>query len=242
MATEPTNERNQRATVVTMYGAAGGQGTTVAAVVTASHVAQRGQRVLLLDYRGDVAAAVGTATDPDSPTSSDFETPETFERATTPVAWNLFMLSYRHGDFLRQGEPGNVRSALAAARSLYDFIIVDAGSLGSYEATAVYSELSGADERILVCAGSYPSLRRAVHDPMTSAMSGLVVVEESGRPLGAREVADVLQRPVIDVMERAVHVSRANDAGVLITRTPDGLLETLGNYMLDKHAKWEESA
>lgn len=48
--------------------------------------------------------------------------------------------------------------------------------------------------------------------------SGVVVVAEQGRALGVRDVASVVQRPIVATLERSQNIARAVDAGVLRTR------------------------
>ena len=56
-----------------------------------------------------------------------------------------------------------------------------------------------------------------------AAAAGVVLVEEPGRALGTREVADVLGRPVIARIPVRDTIARAVDAGVLPTRIPEPL-------------------
>ena len=55
--------------------------------------------------------------------------------------------------------------------------------------------LAVADANVVVVRGCYLALRRAVRMPPTAGATGAVLVEESGRALGARDVADVLGVP-----------------------------------------------
>ena len=48
-----------------------------------------------------------------------------------------------------------------------------------------------------------------------------MVIEEPGRAIGAKEIADVLGRPVIARVPARDAIARAVDAGVLAHRLPD---------------------
>ncbi len=74
-----------------------------------------------------------------------------------------------------------------------------------------------------VVRGCYLALRRAVHAPGLARSSGVVLVDEAGRSLGAREVADVLDRRVLARVPVRAAIARAVDAGILAPRLPDAL-------------------
>jgi hypothetical protein len=57
----------------------------------------------------------------------------------------------------------------------------------------------------------------------TAGASGAVLVEESGRALGSRDVADVLGIPVLATVAVRSSVARVIDAGVFPVRMPDAL-------------------
>ena len=64
-------------------------------------------------------------------------------------------------------------------------------------APAARALLEVSDATVVVVRGCYLTLRRAVRHPALGRAAGLVVVEEPGRAIGAKEIADVLGRPVI---------------------------------------------
>jgi hypothetical protein len=99
------------------------------------------------------------------------------------------------------------------------------------------------DLSIVVLRPCYLALRRAASDELVRTASGIVVVEEQGRALGMREVADVLGVPVLATVSVRAAIARVVDAGVLVARLPDGLarpvrtlLERLGVPMSRGHA------
>jgi hypothetical protein len=71
--------------------------------------------------------------------------------------------------------------------------------------------------------GCYLALRRAVGSGALAATAGAVLVEEPGRSLSRREIADVLGVPVVARVPFREQVFRAVDAGVLAARLPDSL-------------------
>ena len=80
-----------------------------------------------------------------------------------------------------------------------------------------------ADATVAVVRGCYLTLRRAVRAPALDCTMGTVLVEEPGRSLARREVADVLGVPVLARVPFRDQVFRAVDAGVLPARLPDAL-------------------
>ena len=84
--------------------------------------------------------------------------------------------------------------------------------------------LEVADASLVVVRGCYLTLRRAVRAPRPLARaSGVVLVAEPGRSLGRRDVADVLDRPVLAEVPVRAAIARAVDAGLLPTRLPEVL-------------------
>jgi hypothetical protein len=64
-------------------------------------------------------------------------------------------------------------------------------------------------------------LRRAVQSPLLGRTAGIAFVEEAGRSLGAAELRDVLDLPVLARVPVRANVARAVDAGVIASRLPD---------------------
>ena len=76
---------------------------------------------------------------------------------------------------------------------------------------------------VVVVRGCYLALRRAVRSSLLERAAGVVLLEEAGRSLGAAEVADVLDRPVLARVPVRSAIARAVDAGVLSGRLPESL-------------------
>jgi hypothetical protein len=112
------------------------------------------------------------------------------------------------------------------------YVVADCGRADDSASRALV-EVS--DHSVVVLRPCYLALRRAASDELVRSASGVVVVEEPGRALGAREVADVLGVPVLASVPARAAIARVVDAGVLVARLPDclarparALLERLG--------------
>src|SRR2546430_5309731 len=70
---------------------------------------------------------------------------------------------------------------------------------------------------------SYLTLRRAVRAAPLAHASGVIHVAEPGRAIGRRDVAGVLDRPVLAEGPARAPIRRAVEAGLLSTRLPDVL-------------------
>jgi hypothetical protein len=87
------------------------------------------------------------------------------------------------------------------------------------------------DAAVVVIRGCYLSLRRAVQSPLLSRTTGIAFVEEVGRSLGATEVRDVLDRPVLARVPVRSNVARAVDAGVIAGRLPDPIARAAASLL-----------
>ncbi len=84
---------------------------------------------------------------------------------------------------------------------------------------------AGAEVSLLVLRPCYLALRRALAAPVRP--SGVVLVTESGRALGRRDVEEVLGVPVRAQVPVEESVARAVDAGMLARRVPRSLERAL---------------
>lgn len=180
----------------------------------------RGTSVHLVDLRGDLPAVLGTAR-PTGPGVHDWLA------ASDPDAAALRRLSVPVVDGLRLLPAGEVRPArsldvLAAALGALDGpVVVDAGRLGG----PFDPPWEPVGRSLLVVRPCYLALRAAV--ALDRRPDGVVVVEEPGRALIARDVGDVLGVPVVATVALEPSVARAVDAGVLCRRVPRSLAEPL---------------
>lgn len=82
----------------------------------------------------------------------------------------------------------------------------------------VNPERADLDVALLMTTPCYVALRRAVYRVEGVDLAGVVLLDEPGRSLHARDVIDVLGLPVLAVIDRDPAVARMVDAGVLIHR------------------------
>lgn len=209
-----------------LWSPKGGSGTTTVVAALALAAARAGG-ARLADLAGDQAAMLGLASDPptglvdwlaagpDAPT-------EALERLAVDVVPGLTLLpsgSTSH-------PPAAAVTAVAGAAlgvALRDGPVPTFADLGAAADPAAHAVLEVADVGLMVVRGCYLTLRRAVAAPGLAATHGIVLVDEPGRSLGAREVADVLGRPVLARVPVRSAVARAVDAGVIAQRLPDAL-------------------
>ena len=125
------------------------------------------------------------------------------------------------GALLQEVHPsGESGAALAVALRDGPPTVIDLGTANSAVAQGV---LEVADISLIVVRPCYLALRRGVRRASTRRVAGVVLVEEPGRALGVREIADVIGRPVIARVPVREVIARAVDAGVLPTRIPEAL-------------------
>ena len=160
-------------------------------------------------------SATGSAAGPGAP-------PDALERLSVIAAPGIALLPRGAIDRPLAPQPA-AEAGAALAVALRDGpvpTIVDAGTATAPAARAV---VEVADASVVVLRGCYLALRRAVHSPLLPRAAGTVLVDEQGRSLGAAELTDVLDRPVLARVPARASIARAVDAGVLAARLPDVL-------------------
>jgi hypothetical protein len=210
--------------LVALWSPKGGSGTSVLAAACAVVLARHGG-VRLADLAGDQPAIFGLGNDPETGLADWLATgPEAptdaLDRLTVAAAPGVALVPRGTGPGplapIAEAEAG---AALAVAlRDGPVPCIVDAGAASTPSARALV-EVS--DAAVVVLRGCYLSLRRAVQSPLLPRTAGIVFVEEAGRSLGATELRDVLDRPVLAKVAVRANVARAVDAGVVASRLPD---------------------
>jgi hypothetical protein len=210
--------------LLTLWSPKGGSGTSVLAAACALVLA-RGPGSRLVDLGGDQPAIFGLGAEPRTGVTDWLEAgpgapTEALDRLTMEAAPGVALIP--RGDEAMTMAPRPAAEAGAAlAVALRDGpvpTIVDAGTADTPAARAV---LEVSDATIVVLRGCYLTLRRAVRHPAIERSAGLVIIEEPGRAIGAKEIADVLGRPVIARVPARDSIARAVDAGVLAHRLPD---------------------
>ena len=206
------------------WSAKGGSGTTVVAAALALVLSQR-HPALLVDLGGDSPAALGMA-EPHGPGISEW-----FASATADGA-ALSRLSVDATDALQlvprgvaplppPDDPQWSRLVVALA-AIGLSVVVDAGT-GVPPPTLV----SAATHSLLVTRPCYLALRRAVATGLQP--TGIVLIDEPGRALTARDVERSLGAPVVAELPYDPAVARAVDAGLLAARLPRSLAHSLKN-------------
>jgi len=209
--------------LVCFWSPKGGCGTSIVAAACAL-VAARDGAARLADLIGDQPAVLGAASDPPTGVREwlrvGVDAPvDALERLSVEVAPGLTLLPAGRapvGDV-----PPEAGAALGVA--LRDDPRPTVADVGVPATPAADALLDVADANVVVVRGCYLTLRRAVRMEATARATGAVLVDEPGRALGAREVADVLGVPVLASVPVRSQTARVVDAGVLATRLPDGL-------------------
>jgi hypothetical protein len=214
--------------LLALWSPKGGSGTSVMAAAIAVVLAREPSMGCRLgDLGGDQPAIFGLDAEPELGLADWLaagpETPtEALDRLAVEVAPGVALLPLGGTPSALAARPAAVAGA-ALAVALRDGTapaVVDCGSAAEPAARAV-AEV--ADVTVVVVRGCYLALRRAVRSPALTCTVGAVLVEEPGRSLTRREIADVLGVPVLARVPVRDQVARAVDAGVLAARLPDVL-------------------
>lgn len=219
-----------------LWSPKGGSGTSVLAAATALVLARRSDGARLADLDGDLPAILGLVADP--PTGlADWlaagpEAPvDALGRLAVPAAPGVALLP-RGSTGRTLAEVPATEAGAALAVALRDGPVPTVVDAGRATAPAARAVVEVADASVVVVRGCYLALRRAVHSPMLARAAGVILVEEPNRSLGAPEVADVLDRPVLARVPVRPAISRAVDAGVLASRLPDALARPVARALV----------
>jgi hypothetical protein len=219
--------------LIALWSATGGSGTSVltaaCALVLARHARDAGHSagVRVADLAGDLPAVFGLGADPEMGLvdwlDAGAEAPtEALDRLLLEVAPGVALLPHGRGPRVPTALPApESGAALAVALSQGSSpVLVDCGTAREPATQAV---VEVADAALVVLRGCYLALRRAVHAPPLEHTAGVVLLDEPGRSLGAREIGEVLDLPVLARIPVDKTIARAVDAGVLPTRLPEPL-------------------
>ena len=212
--------------LLVLWSPKGGSGTSVLAAACALVLGRRGG-ARIADLDGDQPALFGLASDP--PTgladwlSAGPEAPtDALERLTVEAAQGVSLIP--------RGTPARPLAPLPAAEAgaalavaLRDGLVPTVADLGSALTPAARAVVEVADASLVVVRGCYLTLRRAVRAAPLAHASGIIHVAEPGRAIGRRDVAGVLDRPVLAEVPVRSAIARAVDAGLLPARLPDVL-------------------
>lgn len=204
----------------------GGSGTSVTAAAVAIQAARVRGPVRLVDLRGDLPAVLGLGADPatgvaDWLAAGPTAPTDALDRLGVEVVPGLSLVPRgRTRGVLAPPAAAEAGAALGVALRDGPLTVVDVGVPDSPVARAL---VEVADMSLPVLRECYLALRRAAGSALVPRSFGLVVLEEPGRALGAADVAQVLERPVVVRVPVRTAIARAVDAGVLPTRLPEPL-------------------
>lgn len=210
--------------LLAVWSPKGGSGTSVVAAACSLVLARTGP-ARLADLAGDQPAVLGLGTDPETGladwlAAGSGAPTEVLERLAVEIGPDLTLLPFGGARLAARRADADAGAALAVALRDGPPTVVDLGTLDAAHHRAV---LEVADAGLIVVRPCYLALRRAVRLEPTRRAAGVVLVEEPGRALGVREVADVLGRPVLARVPVRDTIARAVDAGVLPARLPEPL-------------------
>jgi hypothetical protein len=168
-----------------------------------------------VDLAGDLPARLGCDRDPERGVADwlalGVAAPaDALARLTRAVDGDIGLLPLGRDGALRDASP-EAGAALATVLAQEPVpVVVDAGRA---EWPAARALAAVADQTWLVARPCYTTLRRAVRHELLEVTTGVVFVDEPGRTLSARDVADVLARPVVARIPWRVTIARRADSG-----------------------------
>ena len=190
-------------TVIRFIQCKGGAGTSTVAVAFAARLAAQGRRVLVMGHDSDALAAI---------------------MGLPPVNGD------QRGSIIHVGDFANA-DRLPLALAVLDTCDTDwsvSVFAGQYRADVCVLDGTDveADRTYLVMRGpDYLTLRAACSN--RPKVDGVVLVQEVGRALSAEDVTAVLGLPVLVTLPVDPAISRAVDAGVLVSRPKGTALDVL---------------
>lgn len=204
------------------WSAKGGSGTTVVAAALAL-VTSQGHSAILIDLGGDSPAALGIA-EPHGPGLAEWFASTSADGAALSRlavdATEVLQLIPRGSTALPPSNDDQWQRLVRELAALDATIVIDAGTGVPPPALAAVATHS-----LLVTRPCYLSLRRAVATGLHP--TGIVLIDEPGRALTARDVERSLGAPVVAELQYDPAVARAVDAGLLASRLPRSLAHSL---------------
>jgi hypothetical protein len=212
--------------LLALWSPKGGSGASVLAAACATALARRGG-CRLADLAGDQPAILGLGADPETGIAEWLATgpdapADALDRLAVEVAPGLTLIPPGTPRSIAPTAAAEAGAALAAAlRHRGVACVIDAGRA---DTPAARMTVEVADVSVVIVRGCYLTLRRAVNSPLTPRAAGIAFLDEPGRSLGAAEVRDVLERPVLVRVPVRSAIARAVDAGIVAVRPPEPLL------------------
>jgi MinD superfamily P-loop ATPase len=210
--------------VTLCWAAKGGSGTTVVAAALALNT---GPHALLVDLDGELPAALGLP-EPDRPGVYDWLASDAvgaqLNDLVIDIAAGTSLLPYRLGDggSTWPAVPRPVADVrweelarwMAEQRSSGGLeVVIDAGTGSPHPAL-----VGVAEHALLVTRPCYLALRRAARSGVRP--TGVILVDEPGHTLSARDVERAIGAPVVATVSFDPAIARAVDAGLLACRLP----------------------
>jgi hypothetical protein len=214
--------------LISCWSTKGGTGTTVVAAGLALLLARSTGAALAADLAGDLPLVLGLPVDGAAgrPGLAEWSAaaPEVaadaLGRLEEPVTGSLGLLRRGAGALAAGGAPLLAGMLAADPRP----VVVDCGRLDAGDGTST-AIAAAADRSLLVLRPCFLALRRAVDAPIRA--TGIVLLTDEGRALGAADVEATLGLPVLARVRVTDAVARAVDAGLLAARVPRTLTEDL---------------
>jgi hypothetical protein len=214
--------------VHTLWSVKGGSGVTVTSAVLAAASARRVRRVVLVDLCGDQPAALGVA-EPHGPgltdwLASDDGSAAALGRLMHETAGGIWLLPRGHRE---QWSATRVDELVAVLAGSDCPVVVDAGVLAGpgldrLPTVDLGRRLAAAGRSTLVTRPCYLSLRRYQEHARSGSSAptpqGLIVVEDTTRPLTAADVSALVELPVLATVSVDAAIARSVDAGTLVRR------------------------
>jgi hypothetical protein len=229
--------------LLTLWSPKGGSGTSVFAAACALVLARRsGAR--LVDLGGDQPAIFGLGTEPATGTADWLAAgpgapTEALDRLAVEAAPGVSLVP-RGAEAAALAPRPAAEAGAALAVALRDGAVPTLVDAGAADAPAARALIEVSDATVVVVRGCYLTLRRSIRHPALARTAGLVVVEEAARAIGAREIGDVLGRPVIARVPARDAIARAVDAGVLAQRLPDVLARPAATALRAVGLLWDQ--
>jgi hypothetical protein len=215
--------------VVCFWSPKGGSGTSTVAAAFAGVLASLVGGVRAVDLAGDLPALLGCDHDPDRGVADwlalGVAAPaDALGRLTLAVDGDIGLVPLGSVDALRGASP---ESGAALATVLQQGAVPAVVDAGRAEHAAVRGVAAVADHTWLVVRPCYTTLRRAVRHELLEVTTGIVFVDEPGRTLSVRDVAEVLGRPVVARVPWRVAVARRADSGRIAVERDEPLWRPL---------------
>lgn len=207
--------------ITALYATKGGQGVTTIAAALGILTAHAGHRTLLVDSGHDLAALLGLPDNADRPGLAEYLEPAsrtTPTAITTRVAENLDIVSRGTGPIVFST---HTYGLLIGGLGQYDHVIIDTTD-------NAYAWTLHVEHRVLVTRPCYLALR---HATITPRPTHVVLINEPGRALSAKDIEAVTAVPVTATVPYGLDIARNIDAGILNTRLPRTLTRALWPFV-----------